>query len=67
MLLIDGKAVTSFVSVHVPPNQLELFDGMIQTFALLKWLISEHEVKLVPKRHTWTKFYTGHTPVLSCG
>jgi len=48
MLLIDGAAVTSFVSAHVTPNQLELFGGMIENFALLKWLSSEHEVKLVP-------------------
>jgi len=48
MLLIDGVAVTSSVSAQVPPNQLELFGGMIDTFALLKWLISELEVKLVP-------------------
>jgi len=48
MLLTDGAAVTSFVTAHVPPNQLELFGGMIETFALLKWLISEHKVKLVP-------------------
>jgi len=26
MLLIDGAAVMSFVSAHVPPNQLELYD-----------------------------------------
>jgi len=48
MLLIDGAAVTSFVPANVLPNQLELFGCMIQNFALLKWLISEHEVKLVP-------------------
>ena len=47
MLLIDGAAVTSFVSAHVLPNQLELFDGLIERLSLLNWLISEHEVKLV--------------------
>ena len=48
ILRIDGAAVTSFVAAHVPPNQHELFDGLIQTLSLFKWLISEHEVKLVP-------------------
>jgi len=48
ILRIDGAAVTSFVSAHVPPSQLEVFDELIQTLSLFKWLILEHEVKLVP-------------------
>jgi len=40
--------VRSFVSAHVPPNHLELFDGLIESISLLNWLISEHEVKLFP-------------------
>jgi len=35
MLLIDGAAVMSFVSALVPPNQLELFDGLIKSLSLL--------------------------------
>jgi len=41
--------------------------SLIETVLLLKWLVSEHEVKLVPLRHTRTKLYPGCTPVLLCG
>jgi hypothetical protein len=30
MLLVDGEAETTFVSAHVPPNPLELFDKVSQ-------------------------------------
>ena len=44
MLLIDGAAVMSFVSAHVPPTQLELFRYLIGSFHSMKLNLSPNGI-----------------------